>query len=465
MDHLPLVAQILLIGILGLILFQEAVNGFHDVANAITTVIYANAMQPVPAVLLAAVCNFFGVIVGGTAVAFSLIYLLPANMIAGIDSVHEIALFLALILSALLWNFGTWWFAIPNSTTHAYIGAILGACMANAYVMNLPVLAEINWGTAEKVLTALILSPLIGFVLGYALLIGIRKLKKAPLNTPDTHQEESLKATERAILIAGSAGVGLLHGSNDGQKSIGLIMLVLFGLFPALFGLDPGKLSHRDMGQLEQVLSDVRVIAMDLSYTKLEQESDQLLNKIERQPDADAPQNLVLSAGRISREDLFGLYAQVRSVVKNPEARAKLSATNGDKLTQANAYLAGLVERVPIWVVLLAAVVLGTGTLIGYKRIVTTLGEKMGSARMGVAQGTAVQVSTVASIAMADFGGLPVSTTHVLTSAVVGTVSGTPDHKVNRQTIKHIMLTWVTTMPATLLLSFGLGVLFYRLAG
>ena len=119
----------------------------------------------------------------------------------------------------------------------------------------------------------------------------------------------------------------------------------------------------------------------------------------------------------------------------------------------------------PIWVVLLAAIVLGTGTLIGYKRIVTTLGEKMGSARMGVAQGTAVQVSTVASIAMADFGGLPVSTTHVLTSAVVGTVSGTPDHKVNRHIIKQIVLTWVTTMPATLLLSFGMGVLFYRLAG
>jgi low-affinity inorganic phosphate transporter len=464
MDHLPLLVQILLIAILGLILIQEAVNGFHDVSNSITTVIYSNAMQPVPAVLLAATCNFFGVLVGGTAVAFSLIYLLPANMIAGIDNVNEIALFLALVASALIWNFGTWWLGIPNSTTHAYIGAILGSCMANAYVMNLPVLAEINWGSAEKVLTALVLSPVIGFALGYALFVVVRKLKGHQQSVIGDSERETPKLAERAILIAGSASVSLLHGSNDGQKSIGLIMLVLFGLFPAMFGVNPGKLSPQDVVQLHQVLSDVRTVAIDLKNPKLEKTSEHLIAKIEPDVQSDASQTRDMSASRITREDLFSFYIQVKHIVKDSDAREMLSVADGDKLFSANAYLAGLVEHVPVWVLLMAAIVLGTGTMFGYKRIVTTLGERMGSARMGVAQGTAVQVSTVASIAMADFGGLPVSTTHVMTSAVVGTVSGTPEHNVNRQIIKQILFTWVTTLPATLILSFGLGIFFYRVA-
>jgi len=98
---------------------------------------------------------------------------------------------------------------------------------------------------------------------------------------------------------------------------------------------------------------------------------------------------------------------------------------------------------------------------IGYRRIVTTLGEKMGSSRMNPAQGTAAQISAVLSIGMADAGGLPVSTTHVLSSSVIGSVSATPHQKINTNTLARIALTWVTTLPGTVILSFALGIAFH----
>ncbi|NDE35438.1 MAG: hypothetical protein EB012_11410, partial [Gammaproteobacteria bacterium] len=149
-----------------LILLQEAVNGFHDVANAIATVIYSRAMSPQSSVLMAAVFNFIGVLFGGTAVAFSMVYLLPTNMVTGINTMNEVSLFMAMIFTAVAWNFGTWWLGIPNSTTHAYIGSIIGISMADAFLMGQPVAEQINWGQGEKILTALIVSPIVGFVLG-----------------------------------------------------------------------------------------------------------------------------------------------------------------------------------------------------------------------------------------------------------------------------------------------------------
>ncbi|HEY7803954.1 MAG TPA: inorganic phosphate transporter, partial [Orrella sp.] len=147
---------IMLIIVFLLIVFQEAINGFHDAANAIATVIYANALTPGQSVVLAAVFNFLGVLIGGTAVAFSLVYLMPENIVAGVNTQGEAALFAGMIVAAVIWNFGTWWLGIPNSTTHAYIGSIIGIAMADAFLHGNSMAAQINWHQGEKIMIALI---------------------------------------------------------------------------------------------------------------------------------------------------------------------------------------------------------------------------------------------------------------------------------------------------------------------
>ena len=270
---LPAVSAAILALIFLLIVFQEAVNGFHDTANAVATVIYSNAMKAGPAVALAAFMNFLGVLAGGTAVAFGLVYMLPNEMIAGINTIDKIALFLALIVTALGWNFGTWWLGMPNSTTHTYIGSIIGVGMAHAFVSGQPILEAINWHQGQKILITLAVSPVVGFILGFVLLRLIPLFVKDPeMYRPALHHkrhpdwdtwdqdpsstEVDLSDALRRRLAAGDtrpagghlaarsgsrgliAGVAFLHGSNDGQKSIGLMMLVLFAMAPLSYGLN-----------------------------------------------------------------------------------------------------------------------------------------------------------------------------------------------------------------------------------
>ncbi|TSA03883.1 MAG: anion permease [Methylococcus sp.] len=455
-----------------LILFQEAVNGFHDVANAIATVIYSRAMSPRSSVLMAAVFNFIGVLFGGTAVAFSMVYLLPTNMVTGINTMNEVSLFMAMIFTAVVWNFGTWWLGIPNSTTHAYIGSIIGISMADAFLMGQPVADQINWGQGEKILMALIVSPIVGFLLGVIVLKIITWVAHDKGLYEPSKDDHRPSAAIRGILIAGAAGVSLLHGSNDGQKSIGLMMVALFGLFPAAYGLDPDRLAPEDYQHLVTVVQQVEDVRQATAVLSSESEGKasseatpavkELLNHLSlKQSGLQLSDDEAIKV----RKEILAVHRQVAKQLKAPETRAKLSQEQLTTLEGAHKELASFVEYVPIWVMVLSAMALGGGTLIGYKKIVTTLGEKIGSSKMNPAQGTAAQASAVMSIALADFGGLPVSTTHVLSSAVVGTVVGTQGQQVNQKTIASIALTWVTTLPGTLLLSFAMGIVFNRALG
>jgi phosphate/sulfate permease len=456
-----------------LILFQEAVNGFHDVANAIATVIYSRAMSPRSSVLMAAVCNFIGVLIGGTAVAFSMVYLLPTNMVAGINTASEVSLFMAMIFSAVVWNFGTWWLGIPNSTTHAYIGSIIGISMADAFLTGQPVAEQINWDQGEKILIALIVSPIIGFVLGVVILKVISFFARDKGLYEPSAEDHRPSYRIRAILIAGAAGVSFLHGSNDGQKSIGLMMVALFGLFPATYGLDPDRLDAEDYRHLVSVVQSVEAVreATEKAPTSLiaraGSEETPAIDELLEQLTVRQQQGVTLSTDDAikTRKEILAVHRQVSKQLKSPDLRAKLSPQQIEVLEEAHRELASFIEHVPLWVMMLSALALGGGTLVGYKKIVTTLGEKVGSSKMNPAQGTAAQASAVASIALADLGGLPVSTTHVLSSAVVGTVVGTKGQTVNEKTITSIALTWVTTLPGTLLLSFAMGIVFHRAIG
>jgi len=454
---------IMLIIVFLLIVFQEAINGFHDAANAIATVIYANALTPGQSVVLAALFNFLGVLIGGTAVAFSLVYLMPENIVAGVNTQGEAALFAGMIVAAVVWNLGTWWLGIPNSTTHAYIGSIIGIAMADAFLHGNSMAAQINWHQGEKIMIALIVSPIVGFVLGYILLKLIKLVAKdnKELYRPVEPGEKPSKGI-RGVLIAGAAGVSLMHGSNDGQKSIGLMMIILFGLFPAVYGLDPDRLGTKDYETMQQTVVQIQDVAKKLDDQKLIDATTSLLNHLENDPH----QVGGTDDGAVdTRKQILRTHAEITAVLKDSNLSSKIDANELQQLEYAHTLMRDFVEHVPFWIILLSALALGGGTAIGYKRIVTTLGEKMGSSRMNPAQGTAAQVSAVLSIGMADAGGLPVSTTHVLSSSVIGTVSATPNQKINTNTLARIALTWVTTLPGTVILSFALGIAFHAAFG
>jgi len=452
------VPTLILLVVFALIVFQEAVNGFHDVANAIATVIYSNALTPMQSVALAAAFNFLGVLMGGTAVAFGLVYLLPEALVAGINTRGEAALFFAMIVAAVVWNFGTWWLGIPNSTTHAYIGSIIGISMADAFLKGHAVVEQINWLQGENVMIALMLSPVVGFVLGYVLLKFSRWFIKDPEMYRPVQGDQRPSRGIRGVLVAGAAGVSLMHGSNDGQKSIGLMMIVLFGLAPALYGLDPQRLNKDDYLRLSQSVATVTTIASQANAQDLLKASQALQDRLQTAPHQ--PGGTDETAVKL-RESVIHLHTELTKAQKNHGWMAGLEPEQREQLKTSGTLLRDVIEHVPFWVILLSALALGGGTAIGYRKIVVTIGEKMGSSRMNPAQGIAAQISAVASIGMADAGGLPVSTTHVLSSAVIGSVAATPHQFINYQTLSRIALTWVTTLPGTLLLSFALGIVFH----
>ncbi len=526
---LPVVSAAVLAFIFILIVFQEAVNGFHDTANAVATVIYSNAMKAGPAVALAAFMNFLGVLMGGTAVAFGLVYLLPNEMIAGVNTIEEIALFLALIVTALGWNFGTWWIGMPNSTTHTYIGSIIGVAMAHAFVRGQPVLEQINWHQGQKILITLAVSPVVGFILGFVLLKLISLLVKDPemyrpahhhkrhpnwdkwdQDPPSTEVEAAPSpeiaaalgqippgsqkierrtqqpsaagaspddssrpetrppAAIRAGLVAGSAGVAFLHGSNDGQKSIGLMMLVLFALVPLSYGLNSNRLNEADIQQAATTLEQVEPIAAQFASDpvigkgaqRVLDETRDLLALVKTRECAD-PKNQQSAACAKMRVGLLDLHQTISRAIKQGESSGKFTPQQIEQLTNARTVLGNFIQYVPFWVIFLSALALGLGTAFGYEKIVTTLGEKMGSAHMNPAQGTAAQASAIIGIGLANFGGMPVSTTHVLSAAVLGSVAGTKGEKVNMRTVSKIAITWVTTLPGTVIVSFILSLIFY----
>lgn len=449
-----------------LLILQELANGFHDVANAVATVIYSRALKPLHAVLMAGACNFAGVLMGGTAVAFGMLYLMPKEMIVGINTMGEAALFLAMIISAVGWNVTTWWYGIPNSTTHSYVGAIIGVSMAHAFLHGQVVADQINWVQGEKILMTLLISPVIGLVLGIFILFLMRLWIRDPDMYCPAGSDTSPPVWVKGTLIAGAAGVSLLHGSNDGQKTIGILMLVMFGLFPAVYGLNPERLNHGEFTHLVRIVEGVEAVSQHLSHSphyavRAELDVTRAKSIVDLLHKPETGQSLSDEESLKVRMEILNIYESIGKTLKESDKEGKLLPEDERQLHDARDYLADFIEYVPFWVILLSASVLGGGTLIGYSKIVTTLGEKMGSSRMNPAQGTAAQLSAVISIALADLGHVPASTTHVLSSAVVGTVMATPGQTINQKTISSILITWVTTLPVTALLAFSFSIVFY----
>ena len=457
-----------------MVIMFEATNGFHDAANAVATVIYTKSLQPGQAVVLSGVMNFVGVLVGGIAVAYALVELLPAEVLSPPDGGPAIAMLVSLFVAALSWNIGTWWFALPNSSSHCLIGSLIGVALGNAFAQSRSIAEGVHWPQLWKVLEALALSPVLGFILAGALYFLCRKtLHDKHLYEPVT--EKPPIWWMRAILILTCSGVSFSHGTNDGQKSIGLIMLTIIGIFPATYALNPqGKTSLQDIASTMQ---EARTLIEHYGDDR-KAEASKAIHSIENRarvhqadpteatgtPDPTAekpklevgPQSASAQTRSAVRDDVY----QVISELKHVEEAKGVTPEEKKKAQTLAKQLSGAVEYAPLWVRMLSALCLGIGTMIGYKRIVKTLGERLGNIHLTPAQGASAEVVSALLIGTAGFTGLLVSTTHIVTSGIAGTIV-TSGAGLQYGMISRIMIAWLLTLPITILVA---GSLYYLLA-
>jgi phosphate/sulfate permease len=418
----------------------EFINGFHDTANAVTTVIYTKTLAPNPAVLYSAVCNFVGVLLGGTAVAFSIVNLLPVDLLIESSSTRAIVMVLSLLLSGVIWNLATWWYGLPVSSSHTLIGSILGVGLANSLITRGDV-SGVNWSKAGEVGLSLLISPLIGFAAAGGLLLVMKRYLKEPNLYHPPGEGDNPPHWIRGVLLATCGGVSFAHGSNDGQKGMGLILLSLIGFLPTYYALD----LHNP-----QRATEVRTAA--LAIEEILENDGQITPEIRADMDAVvASLEGKNSFAEIAPADRWNVRQSIYRFRKHL-AEAPLTPAAQQAVASQSTHFAKAIEYVPYWVIFMVAVALGVGTTIGYKRIVVTVAEKIGKSHLTYAQGAAAEVVAAFTIGLADVAHLPVSTTHVLSSGVAGTMWANRSG-IQPETVRKIGLAWILTLPAAILLA------------
>jgi PiT family inorganic phosphate transporter len=477
-ETLSIGSGIFLLFALGLALSFEFVNGFHDTANAVATVIYTHTLKPTFAVVWSGCWNLIGVLTSGGGVAFGVLALLPVELVLNVGSGAGFAMVFALLLAAIMWNLGTWYLGLPASSSHALIGSILGVGIANSMLARGHEFGDgVNWSKASEVGLGLLISPIVGFVcaglllLLMKLLIHRKDLYMAPVNN------EPPPLWIRSLLILTCTGVSFGHGSNDGQKGMGLIMLILIGILPITFAVDTGA----SQAQIEDIASTTQTISFQMDrhapgvamagYQGAADELSAYLKTTGKSTDrtfaaigTKCREISELLSGRTSlttltpddrktlRSDLYLTSESLGKLIKQnklPDPAEKKEAgalkDHMDKLT----------KFIPVWVKVAVALALGLGTMIGWKRIVVTVGEKIGKEHLTYAQGAAAELVAAATILAADQYHIPVSTTHVLSSGVAGTMAA--NHSgLQMETLRNLLLAWVLTLPVTVLLGAGI---------
>jgi PiT family inorganic phosphate transporter len=450
----------------------EFVNGFHDTANAVATVIYTRTLRPKFAVVLSGICNFFGVYVGGIAVAMSIVKLLPAELLASSGSGTGLAMVLALLLSATLWNVGTWYLGLPASSSHTLIGAIVGVGMVNSMMPGHVFGTGVNWHKVTEIGVSLIVSPIFGLAAAALVLVILKNLLQRPELHAPADPTKSPPGWMRVLLVGTSSGVSFAHGSNDGQKGVGLVMLILIGILPADFALngsaDGGQIARavfaaRDIEKIAAVYEkpDEALVASNAPLSTEESPARSVF--------ADAASVRAALQGKDSVRDVpvaerWSLRTKIQRIEANlalldkssPEVLSKEEAAD---LKRDRQTLKNMVEYAPSWVLLAVALALGVGTMIGWKRIVLTVGEKIGKTHMSYSQGAAAELVAASTIGMSAALGLPVSTTHVLSSGIAGTMLAQRSG-LQKTTVRNIALAWLLTLPVSMLLA---GVFFVAL--
>ncbi|HWI86702.1 MAG TPA: inorganic phosphate transporter [Sphingomonas sp.] len=466
----------------------EFVNGFHDTANAVATVIYTNSLAPVTAVVWSGAWNFIGVLASSGAVAYSIITLLPVDLILQIGSASGFAMIFALLLAAVTWNLGTWYFGLPNSSSHALIGSVLGVGLANQLLAPVgSATSGVDLSQATKVLTTLLVSPVVGFFGAFLLLWlmkGIIRDKKL-YQEPVGHTPPPLGI--RALLVGTCTAVSFAHGSNDGQKGMGLIMLILIGVAPTAYALNRTMPDSSTPAFVAATTDAQKVFTAKANGTTLDPvKAAAVLRDGLRTHDVDRPE--IYAALNTASREIASDLKQYGAIAHVPAAATKnlrnemyivqdtLNLLTKDKAKAAAVYPGGgdkalkgyqtLLEHatrfIPTWVKITVAIALGLGTMVGWKRIVVTVGEKIGKTHLTYGMGAAAEIMAASTILLADQLHMPVSTTHILSSGVAGTMVA-DGAGLQASTVRNIALAWVTTLPAAMLISGLLYALFLAL--
>lgn len=434
----------------------EFVNGFHDTANAVATVIYTKALKPVYAIPWSGAWNFLGVFFGGVTVAMGILKLVPLDSLMTLPVSVGACLVLAVLLSSIIWNLGTWYLGIPCSSSHTMIGSMIGAGLAFTWFYNGP---GVNWAKAEEIGFSLILSPLIGFGAAVLLMLFLKHITKshALFHIPKGENDRP-PIHIRLLLVTTCTLVSFFHGSNDGQKGVGLFMLILIAFLPARFAVNHAVPNDKVLNALNQtelvVKSHLAVNAehkpvLTALATAIQQTKASLAAKNEKE---------VAKTYRY-RKQVEGVIKDIRAAIK--DNRIKLTEAEKNTFHQSASALEHVTDFAPVWVIAIISLSLGLGTMIGWKRIVVTIGEKIGNEHLNYAQGATSEIVAATTIGLSTAFGLPVSTTHVLSSGIAGSmVASGGKGNLNNKTLKSIALAWVLTLPVAIVLAFLLFTLF-----
>jgi PiT family inorganic phosphate transporter len=462
----------------------EFVNGFHDTANAVATVIYTRSMPANIAVVWSGMFNLIGVLLSSGAVAFGIVSLLPVELILQVGSSAGFAMVFALLIAAIIWNVGTWYFGLPASSSHTLIGSIMGVGITNALMRGRDGTSGVDWSQAAGIGKALLLSPLFGFALAAILLFALKGvlLRATPALFGEPKGDQPPPLWIRSILILTCTLVSFFHGSNDGQKGMGLIMLILIGTVPTAYALNRAMPDSQIAAFVANSTAASKVIDSKASgYNVIGDPRPAVTNFVAQRQinEGTFPSLAVLvedirnqvtrygSMAKIpaesvgnTRNDMYLASEALRFLMKDKES--ELSAEQVSILSAYKGSLDAATKFIPTWVKIAVAIALGLGTMIGWKRIVVTVGEKIGKTHLTYAQGACAEITAAATIAAADGYGLPVSTTHVLSSGIAGTMAANGSG-LQMSTIRNIALAWVMTLPVAMALSGCLYFIFYKL--
>ncbi|BGI51158.1 MAG: inorganic phosphate transporter PitA [Arsenophonus endosymbiont of Ceratovacuna japonica] len=462
------------------VLFYEVINGFHDAANSIVTVIYTRAMKAKFAVIISAIFNFFGIIFSGLSVSYAIVHLLPINLFLNISSIHGLVIVFSILLAAIIWNLGTWYLGLPVSSSHTLIGAIIGIGITNAIMTNSSIVDTLNIPKVIEIFLSLILSPAIGFIIAGLFIFflrnhcgNVKKYQYIHIRTNEQQYKDDKKKPPfwiRTILILSSVGISFSHGANDGQKGIGFIMIVLIGVAPSGFVLNMNATNY-DITRTYDA-----IIHLHHYYKEHELELKNIVNKLQYEKELKVLNknfyyNNMCFVNESKHESLMlkyiKNYSELKSSQRNQMRRllfflsdtalniAKLSKTPTSDvrfLYNLSNDLLNTVEYAPLWIIIIVAFALSIGTMMGWQHVAITIGKKIGKKKITYAQSISAQVTAAISIGIASYTGMPVSTTQVLSSAIAGAVVA-DNGSLQTKTIKNILLVWLFTLPISIIFS------------
>ena len=423
--------------------------------------------------------NLLCVLASSGAVAFGIVSLLPVELILQVGSGAGFAMVFALLIAAITWNLGTWLLGLPASSSHTLIGSIIGVGIANALLHGRSGTSGVDWTKATEIGYALLLSPLFGFCVAGLLLLALKLVVRSPALYAEPKGDQPPPLWIRSILVLTCTLVSFFHGSNDGQKGMGLIMLILIGTVPTAYALNRAMPASQQAQFQTNSQSASKVIAgkaagynvlgnprpavtayvaerkiNEGTYPSLSVLVVDIANQVNQYGSlAKVPAEAVGN----TRNDMYLASEAIRFLMKDKE-----NDLSKEEVSTLNAYKGSLdnsTKFIPTWVKIVVAIALGLGTMVGWKRIVVTVGEKIGKTHLTYAQGAAAEITASATIAGADIAGLPVSTTHVLSSGVAGTMAANGSG-LQLATIRNIALAWLLTLPCAIMLSASLYWLF-----